>query len=186
MLVVARPAERKSAILRELSAPLIQAEQAINKQRREEIARSSSQLKVLERRVAELQVKTAKAPEAETELIAAEKELLNFTPTYPVRYLADDCTPEVLTSLLAHNNGRMAVFSAEGGIFDILNGRYNKGINIDVWLKGHSGDMIRVDRRGRPPESIDNPHLTALIFAQPEVLYSFARQPRFYWPWPSS
>ena len=173
MLIIAPPAERKSAILRELSNPIITTEQTINSDRRAAIARSASQLKVLERRVADLQIQTAKNPATEPELIAAEKELMNFTPVRPVRYLADDCTPEMLISLMAENHGRMAVFSAEGGIFDILNGRYNKGmVNIDAWLKGHAGDMIRVDRRGRPPENIDNPRLTALLFAQPEVLTS--------------
>ena len=70
-------------------------------------------------------------------------------PTMP-RLLADNVTPEAAASLLAEQGGRLAVLSAEGGIFDILAGRYSGGMpDLDVWLKGHAGDPLRVDRKGR-------------------------------------
>ena len=70
--------------------------------------------------------------------------------------------------------------AAEGGVFDIIAGRYNGNIpNMDVWLKGHSGDMIRVDRKGRPPEYIRKPAMTLGLMIQPEVLKSIAAQPAF-------
>ena len=72
------------------------------------------------------------------------------------------CTPTALRS--------RTIVSAEGGIFDILNGIYTKNVNIDVFLKGHSGDTIRVDRIGRASESILHPTLTMLLAVQPEVL----------------
>jgi replicative DNA helicase len=36
-------------------------------------------------------------------------------------------------------------------------GRYNQqvGPNLGVYLKGHAGDLLRVDRRGRPPEYVE-------------------------------
>ena len=65
-------------------------------------------------------------------------------------------------------------------VFDIIAGRYNGNIpNMDVWLKGHSGDMIRVDRKGRPPEYIRKPAMTLGLMIQPEVLKSIAAQPSF-------
>ena len=60
--------------------------------------------------------------------------------------------------------------SSEGGIFDTLAGIYTKNVNIDVMLKGYSGDTIRVDRIGRESESIMNPALTILLMAQPNVI----------------
>ena len=68
------------------------------------------------------------------------------------------------------NNGTAAVISAEGGIFDMLAGIYTKNVNIDVFLKGHSGDDIRVDRIGRNSETIFHPALTVLLAVQPSVL----------------
>ena len=88
----------------------------------------------------------------------------------PVRFFADDCSSEALTSLIANNGGIFSVISTEGGIFDIMAGRYSNKTNIDVWLKGHCGDSIRVDRLGREPEYIPHPELSAILTIQPSVL----------------
>lgn len=83
----------------------------------------------------------------------------------------DDITPEKLVSVMADRNGVAAVISAEGGIFDQLaGGMYSKSVNIDVLLKGHAGDTIRVDRIGRNSESIEKPALTMLLSVQPNIL----------------
>ena len=66
--------------------------------------------------------------------------------------------------------GCITVCSAEGGVFDSMAGRYEKGANFDVYLKGHAGDMIVVDRIGRRTNSIPDPRLTMLLTIQPEVL----------------
>ena len=87
-----------------------------------------------------------------------------------MRLYVDDVTTEKLTSVLADNNGTAAIVSAEGGIFDMLAGIYTKNVNIDVFLKAHSGDDIRVDRIGRSSESISLPALTVLLAVQPSVL----------------
>jgi hypothetical protein len=66
--------------------------------------------------------------------------------------------------------------STEGGVFDVIAGRYNGNIpNMDVWLKGHSGDMIRVDRKGRPPEYIRKPAMTLGLMIQSDVLKALRR-----------
>src|SRR5204862_4537998 len=91
-------------------------------------------------------------------------------------------TPEALATLMADHRGLMAVFSDEGGIFDLLAGRYSKGVpNLDLWLKGHAGSSVRVDRadRTRPPIMIDRPHLTVGISPQPSVLASLGNKPGF-------
>jgi hypothetical protein len=53
-------------------------------------------------------------------------------------------------------------------------------VNIDVFLKSHSGDSIRVDRQGRASEYINNPALTTLIFAQPNVMTSLISNGTFH------
>ena len=45
---------------------------------------------------------------------------------------------------------------------------------MDLWLKGHSGDPLRVDRKSRAPEYIPKPALSLGLVIQPQVLYSIA------------
>jgi hypothetical protein len=96
------------------------------------------------------------------------------------RLVADDVTPEAAASLLAEQHGRLAIISAEGGIFDIIAGRYSKAIpNMDLWLKGHSGDPMKVDRKGRAAEYVRRPALTLGLMIQPDVLRSIATHREF-------
>jgi putative DNA primase/helicase len=120
--------------------------------------------------------------EAERAKEDARAEALNFAqakaemaavievPALP-RLLVDDATPEALASLLAEQGGQLAMFSDEGDVFSMMAGRYNKGgNNLAVYLKGHVGSPLRVDRKGRPPEIITRPALTLGLTVQPEVL----------------
>ncbi len=100
-------------------------------------------------------------------------------PAIP-RIVADDVTPEAAASLLADQGGRLAIISAEGGIFDIIAGRYSRAVpNMDLWLKAHSGDPLKVDRKGRPPEYIPRPALTLGLMIQPAVLSAIAANREF-------
>jgi replicative DNA helicase len=45
--------------------------------------------------------------------------------------------------------------------------------------KGHAGDLLKVDRRGRPPEYVERPCLTIGLAVQPEVLRGLAGRPGF-------
>ena len=42
--------------------------------------------------------------------------------------------------------------------------------NFEVFLKGHAGDTIIVDRIGRSAERIDHPAITMGLTVQPEIL----------------
>jgi replicative DNA helicase len=66
-------------------------------------------------------------------------------------------------------------------VFDQMAGRYNQaaGPNLGVYLKGHAGDLLKVDRRGRPPEYVERPSLTIGLAVQPEVLRGLAGRPGF-------
>ena len=71
----------------------------------------------------------------------------------------------------------MAVADAEGGlIFEIIAGRYTKngGPNIEIFLKGHAGDAVRVDRSGRPADFTRSAALTCILTAQPAILRNLA------------
>lgn len=99
-------------------------------------------------------------------------------PVQP-QLICADVTPERLASLLAEQGGRMCLFSPEGDLFDMLAGRYTGGApNFDVILKGHSGDALRVDRRGRS-EHVQHPALTIGLTVQPDVIRGLVDKPGF-------
>jgi hypothetical protein len=71
----------------------------------------------------------------------------------------------------------MAIFSAEGGVFSMMAGRYSDSPSLDVYLKAHAGDEIRVDRKGRSSEQVTDPALTLGLAVQPAVLDALAEKP---------
>lgn len=96
------------------------------------------------------------------------------------RLVLDDATPESIPMRLSSNGGRLAIMSSEGGTFDNIAGRYSNGVpNLDVYLKGHAGDRVRVDRVNRPSVTIDSPALTIGLAVQPDVLRSISNKPTF-------
>lgn len=173
-IIVANPAERKSAIISLLTHPLNQYEKEWNENHNADIERNKVEKRALEKaveRLTELVSRSGDTKDLAT-LMQKRDELTNFKEITPLRLLADDTTPEALITLLATYNGKMAVISSEGGIFEILRGRYSQSINIDVFLKAHIGDVLKIDRKGREYESIEKPCLTVLLSVQPQVLES--------------
>lgn len=168
--VVANPAERKSAIIALLTKYINEYEYKYNEANAEDVNRSRLEKNMLIKEINYLSDKLAKGKGDKETLLQKQDELTNFKEVNPLRLLADDISPEALTSLLAANNGKMSVISSEGGIFEILQGRYSQSVNIDTFLKAHCGDPIRVDRKGRESELIKEPCLTVLLSIQPQVL----------------
>jgi len=171
---VAKPGERKSAVCAIFEEPIKAYEKRKNEAFALDIAQSANIRQVLEKELEALKNAVAKdkgkGKVTYADIEAKQAELLEHQDFKPIRLICGDVTPEALTSLLADNNGRMAMFSAEGGIFDILKGLYSTVTNIDTFLKAHCGDSIRVDRKGRQAEFIERPCLTTLLFIQPDVL----------------
>lgn len=96
------------------------------------------------------------------------------------RLLVDDATPEALAVVMASQQQRIAMLEAEGGLFDTLSGRYSNGVpNLDVVLKAWNGESVRIDRRHAESILLDNPTLTLILTAQPDVLAGMAHTPSF-------
>ena len=136
-LIVAPPTERKSAVTVLMSEPVKQFEAAENERLAPLIKQSRMEKQILQNRKKALEVKLSKKPfDDKSELQSLSQELNDFKEIKPCRLFCDDITPEKLTGILSDNNGKTAILSAEGGIFDVLAGRYNNGnANIDVFLK---------------------------------------------------
>jgi len=183
---IAAPGERKSAVQLAMVRPLLDAEHQLTdtglparleaETRKQVAEKAAEKLKQEAARAANTDAwDTAMADAIGAAAIAASIEV----PAVP-RLVADDITPEAAASVLAEQGGRLAIITAEGGIFDIIAGRYSNNIpNMDVWLKGHSGDPMKVDRKGRPPEYIRRPALTLGLMLQPAVLNAIAANRQF-------
>ncbi|MCQ2420890.1 MAG: DUF3987 domain-containing protein [Clostridia bacterium] len=178
-LIIMEPSERKSAVGNAMARPLNEYEAEVNMRNAAEIESSKMRGRILERRQKALEDQAAKGKDVKAELDSIAAEIAGFKEKKPLRLYVDDVTTEKLAQILADNDGRAAILSTEGGIFDTLAGIYTKYVNIDVMLKGHSGDPIKVDRVGRGSESIMHPTLTILLMAQPSVLSGLMKNDTF-------
>ncbi|MCR4615501.1 MAG: DUF3987 domain-containing protein [Clostridiales bacterium] len=170
-LIVAEPSERKSAVTSLMIKPVNQFETAYNQQQSARLEKNWAQKRILDKRRHTIEEKVAKGKADESELDEIIEEIAKFKMLKPMQLYVDDVTPEKLISVMAAHDGVASVISAEGGLFDQLaGGMYSKTVNIDVFLKGHAGDPIRIDRVGRNSESVNSPALTLLFAVQPSVL----------------
>ncbi len=100
-------------------------------------------------------------------------------PTNPMRLIASDTTPERLAVLMQQNGERMAVLADEGGILDILGGRYApKGMvaNLDLFLGAWDGERTTIDRqKDGASVYLDRPCLSIGLTVQPTVLEKLAQ-----------
>jgi hypothetical protein len=185
-VVALAPGNRKSAVFTDVTEPLTAFEQAQATLLKPQIATATNQRAIREARLTRLQGEAAKASPQEfpgilQEADALARELADLVIPAAPRLVAADTTPEKLVSLLREHGGRMAVLSPEGDVFDLMAGRYGgKGPpNFGVYLNGHAGDDLRVDRVGRPPEFVKKPALTLGLAVQPDVIRGLADRPGF-------
>ncbi|MFJ6784625.1 DUF3987 domain-containing protein [Streptomyces yangpuensis] len=183
VVVALGPANRKSSVFAAMTRPLYEAEKSLVEGANLTIVEAEVTAKMAREAAEKAAAQAAKAEGPERDnLIAEAIGLAQVAETLTVpaspRLLADDATPEVITTLLAEQGGRLAVMSAEGGIFDIIAGRYSGIPNMEVFLKGHAGDRLRVDRRSRE-EFIEAPALTMGLAVQPSVLEEIGKNRGF-------
>ena len=163
-LVIAMPSERKSAVLNMMLRPVNSYETQYNQRNAAAMENSRMKRRILERRQKNIEDLVAKGKANEDDMADIAAKIAEFQEEQPLQLYVDDITTEKLVSVIAANRGKAALISSEGGIFDTLAGIYTNNVNIDVMLKGYSGDPIRVDRIGRDSESVMS------LMAQPNVV----------------
>jgi len=182
-IVALEPGNRKTAVLQTMTKPLMEWEREAIEQVSAEIKKTEAERKNQEAQINSLRSKYAKAKGVQADDLGKEiihlETALPEIPSIP-RLWAQDITPEKLGQLMADYDEKMSVISDEGGIFDILAGRYNGGIpNLDVFLQSHAGSPVRVDRGSRKAVHMQSPALTMGLSPQPEVLKSLTSKPGF-------
>jgi hypothetical protein len=176
---------RKSSVFTAMTRPLADFEREQAAAALPAITETVTLRRIAEQAAAHAEAAASKATtdqreERQAEAVARAAEASRLVAPPLPRWLADDATPEALAGLLA-SYGRIALLSPEGDVFDQMAGRYNPttGPNLGVYLKGHAGDLLKVDRRGRLPEYVERPCLTIGLAVQPEVLRGLADRPGF-------
>lgn len=182
-LAVAPSGSRKTAVLSALAEPLVAWEKRQRDRMRAEIARVESAREVAKKRVERLKQEAAKAKSDEDRerIRGTIQEELEKMPgeLFPPRLFSGDVTGERLQQLLVEQDERMTVLTDEGGIFQVMSGQYSGGMaSLDVFLQGHSGSPLRVDRAGRLAH-IDRPALSFGLALQPGILADAAKARRF-------
>lgn len=170
------PAERKSAVLQLMTDPLKNLEKDRAIAARKTQITHDAKTKILKSQLRKLE----KACEIEAAQTAA-LDLANHEDERPVspRYYVDDCTPEQLAHVMKEQGGRCAVLTAEAGIFGLLAGRYQTAPNLDLYLKGHAGESVRIDRRSHDPIMIERAVLSMGLAIQTSVIEGLAGSPEF-------
>ncbi len=171
---------RKTAVVNAARQPLIDCERE-EQDRVAPVRRNAiSERKTHEAQIEKLRKEVINDPnnDAKAQLHDLEQSLLEI-PEFP-RLWTQDCTPEALAVLTSKNSERMAILSDEGGYFDILGGRYSRGVpNLDFVLQAHAGTPVRVDRKSGDAIFLAKPLLTIGLSPQPSVLSGLSDIPGF-------
>ncbi len=176
------PANRKSAVFSAALRPLREIERELVELAAPEVARLSSARRVKESKMKKAEKKACDKSCHESAELAGNlaAELSNEPIATLPKLLVDDATAEAVEMQLASQGGRLVCAGAEGGLFDVMAGRYSSGVgNLDCFLKGHAGDDLRVDRVTRGSIVVDRCCLTLAYAIQPEVIRGMADRPSF-------
>jgi hypothetical protein len=172
--------ERKSAVYAATMAPAYEFEREMREAMAPIIASAKAEHALLEARQKHLAGLCAKEKDAnkrndlrEQTKQAARELAMNVIPEDP-QIVVDDIPPEKLTQVIIRQGGRILQAAPEGTPFEIAKGRYSESANFDIYLKGHSGDPLRIDRISRGREAENSPALSVALAVQPDVVRGLA------------
>ena len=175
-VVALPPSMGKSPAFKAMCGPVRTLEAEYQRMTRADVAANADMVDVLE---AELK-RAKQLADVSRETLAEIRERLataQEAPTTPPKLTVGDATPEALAKLLSDNGGRIAVHSTEGGVFDLMTGRYSDRANLDVYLQGWSGDPLDTARIGREANVAEEALLTMVLTVQPSVIAALAERP---------
>jgi hypothetical protein len=111
---------------------------------------------------------------------AMTKPLYDYQASKGSIIICNDVTTEKLAVMLAENNEKMSIISAEGGIFDIMAGRYSEGKgNFELYLQAYSHEAVGVYRIKRDDIRLNSPSLTMCLGVQSIVIEEIGKHKGF-------
>lgn len=185
-LTAAAPSgERKSEVLKVFTAPVYDFAAEEKERTRLPRLQALNRKAILEKRLEmfrKLSSRAADYPDqvkAEADAMTVSEQLDQLHIPADPCYITSDVTEEKLAVLLSGNGEAIAVVSSEGGVFDIMAGRYSDSTCIDLYLKGHAGDAHQVHRIGREDILLKKPSITMGLMVQPDVIKRLGQVPAF-------
>jgi replicative DNA helicase len=190
---------RKSGVLTAFRDPFLRWEKLQYDRYRVKVARAAAAISTAKKRIEALNQQAAKCKDS-AELQAIRDDIERETLAMPEevvhpRLFTGDTTAERLQAMLCEQSERMTVHCDEPGILRVMAGAYSGGAqNLDVFLQGHAGSAMRVDRAGRTAH-VDKPALSFNLMIQPGMLSELAGSKgfrdsgllaRFLWAIPDS
>ncbi|MDY0280465.1 MAG: DUF3987 domain-containing protein [Salinivirgaceae bacterium] len=169
------PGNRKTAVRNAFTDALSDWEYEEAARLRPDIKRIKHQREINQKAIEQIKARASKSDTTSAGRDALLEEIARLEDETPEELLAprlwvDDVTPERLQSLLVDHGGRISLLSDEGGIFEVMAGLYSGGkANLNVYLQGHAGSPVRVDRQGRSV-LLNKPALTFGLTVQPDVI----------------
>jgi replicative DNA helicase len=179
------PGERKSPIFAHATQPAYDFAKAEAERLGPHIAKRDLDRRVLTGQIAAAESAAVKhKPYEGGDEMQAGRELVMRLADLPEIHaptlLADDTTAEALAVILAENGERIGLFSAEGGPFELMAGRYSeRGTNFEIFLKAHAGDHHQVHRIKRAPIFLERPLVTMVLTVQPSVIQGLSGKDGF-------
>jgi replicative DNA helicase len=173
------PGSRKSPVFSRCRGPIEQWDQNQRKLREHEIKRQKSERINQEKLIEKYRNKAVNEnDEGKRRLLFERANELSVALSAPESLpstFTTDATPEALAAKVSEQGGRYAVLSDEAGVVEVMSGLYSDGkANIDIYLKGWDGSIVRIERKS---ESIDsNPYLVMVITIQPKVLADLGKK----------
>lgn len=173
----------KTPILKPLQQPLLdyqeqrlQLHSSAIVQHRGQARCTEALLRGLEHKLKSTADKPADRERIQAEILTLQSKLTD-EPAAPVIFCGD-ATSEALGVRLNANGEAIGVLSSEGRkILAVANGRYCDDADVDLWLAGHAGDFIRIDRMGRQPIVLKHPCIAAYVASQPDAVQRLGENP---------
>lgn len=169
------PGNRKSAVVSAVLKPVLMIERELIEKARPVIAAAKRERAILDSRLKVVMKKAATGDAAAADNVhRISEDLSSISIPYPPELRLDDGSPESIEIAMEQQGGRVMCAGSEGGLFDIMAGRYSGSANIDIFLKGHAGEDLRVSRVSRGGIMVPNCCLTLAYAVQPDVIRGLA------------
>lgn len=187
---VARPGERKSAVMSAAAAPVRSYELDLIERTKPDRAKAYAKQRYLKRAADKALDAAAKKPgdkELEQVYLNAQEALDLFEIPAEPRLVVSDATPERTTQLMEQNHGRIAVLDPEADpLTGLASMRYSsgsaKGMNASLSMlkKSWSNEDLIVDRMNRDNTTVRGAALTMALSVQPSVLQALGQEKQLF------
>ncbi|MGG3162153.1 YfjI family protein [Geobacillus stearothermophilus] len=176
--VLMESSNRKSAAYNAMTEPIYLYEKDLISEMKPKIKKRLAERGAIKKRIEKLQNDYAKTsdPAIREEIKEVVEELEALPELYEPTLLLDNSTEEKIATRLQENNEKIAIMSSEGDLFERMKIKGSDQEKLDIYLKGYSGDHLRVDRVTRNTERLEEPLITICISAQPTVIQNMPRK----------